>query len=201
VFSPQGLREIMIMLRIATLCGSLRAGSYNRKLLALAEAELAKLPVEIDHLDLRDFPLPLYDGDIEAEQGLPPEAWKLKARIAAAQGVILVSPEYNGGIPGTLKNAIDWTSRGENQPWTGKVVGLMGATTGMWGTQRMMPQLRQAFQILNAIVISQQINVREAKKIWDENGNLLNPKLPALIEKFAQEFVRTTSLLKFDNPA
>jgi chromate reductase, NAD(P)H dehydrogenase (quinone) len=183
-------------MRIATLAGSLRTGSYNRKLLALAEDALQKAQVEIDHLDLRDFPLPLYDGDNEEQSGLPPQAWTLKARLAAAHGVLLALPEYNGGIPGTLKNAIDWTSRGEGNPWAGKVIGLMGATTGMWGTQRMMPHLRQSFQILNAHVIPQQINVREAKKVWDESGNLLDDKLSAHIEKFIHEFLRVVHLLK-----
>lgn len=186
----------MFIMRIATLAGSLRTGSYNRKLLALAEEVLQKTQVEIDHLDLRDFPLPLYDGDIEAESGLPPQAWTLKARFAAAQGILLASPEYNGSIPGTLKNAIDWTSRGEGNLYAGKVIALMGATTGMWGTQRMMPHLRASFQILNAHVIPQQINVREAKKVWDESGNLLDDKLPGHVEKFVREFLRIVHLLK-----
>jgi chromate reductase, NAD(P)H dehydrogenase (quinone) len=186
----------MFIMRIATLAGSLRTSSYNRKLLALAEEALKKEQVEIDHLDLRDFPLPLYDGDIEEQFGLPSQAWTLKARLAAAQGILLASPEYNGGIPGTLKNVIDWTSRGEGNPYAGKVIALMGATTGLWGTQRAMPQFRQAFQILSAHVIPQQINVREAKKVWDESGMLLDDKLPAHVEKFITEFLRVVHLLK-----
>jgi chromate reductase, NAD(P)H dehydrogenase (quinone) len=187
-------------MRIVTLAGSLRSGSYNRKLLALAEKALADMNVEIDRLDLKDFPLPLYDGDIEEEKGLPPEAWTLKARIAAAQGIIIASPEYNGSVPGALKNMIDWTSRGGSNPWQGKTVGLMGATTGMWGTQRMMPHLRQSFQILNAHVIPQQVNVREAGKVWDKDGNLLDDKLSVIVEKFVQEFLHITEKLKLDPP-
>jgi chromate reductase len=186
--------------RIATLCGSLRRESYNRKLLNLAEDSLCRAGAELDRLDLHDFVLPLYDGDIESEKGLSQEAWTLKARIAAAQGIIIASPEYNGSIPGTLKNAIDWTSRGGSNPWQGKVVGLMGATTGMWGTQRMMPHLRQSLHILAAQVIPQQVNVREARKVWDESGNLLDDKLPTHIEKFVQEFLRVVERLKLDPP-
>jgi chromate reductase, NAD(P)H dehydrogenase (quinone) len=186
----------MFIMRIATLAGSLRTGSYNRKLLALAEEALQKTQVEIDHLDLRDFPLPLYDGDIEEQSGLPQNAWTLKARLAAAHGVIIASPEYNVSIPGALKNAIDWTSRGGSNPWAGKVIGLMGASNGPWGTQRMMPHLRASFQILNAHVIPQQINVREAPKVWDESGMLLDDKLPAHVEKFITEFLRVVHLLK-----
>jgi len=190
----------MIPLRIATLCGSLRRESYNRKLLSLAEDALCRAGVELDRLDLHAFVLPLYDGDIEEEKGLPPEAWTLKARIAAAQGIVIASPEYNGSIPGTLKNAIDWTSRGGSNPWQGKIVGLMGATTGMWGTQRMMPHLRQSFQVLSAHVIPQQVNVRKAGKVWDNSGKLLDDKLPALVEKFVGEFLRVVERLKLDPP-
>ena len=190
----------MIPLRIATLCGSLRRESYNRKLLMLAEDALCRAGAELDRLDLHDFVLPLYDGDIESEKGLSQEAWTLKARIAAAQGIIIASPEYNGSIPGALKNAIDWTSRGGSNPWQHKVVGLMGATTGMWGTQRMMPHLRQSLHILAAQVIPQQVNVREARKVWDESGNLLDDKLPTHIEKFVQEFLRVVERLKLDPP-
>jgi len=185
-------------MRILTVAGSLRKESYNRKLLALAESFLAQTGVEIDHVDLRDFPMPVYDGDLESEKGLPETVWKLQARIAACQGVLICSPEYNGGIPGTLKNVIDWTSRGASQPWAGKVVVLMGATTGMWGTQRMMPQLRQTLGILSAIVIPQQVNVRDARKVWDEKGQLLDDKLAERVEKVIREFVRVTRALKLE---
>jgi chromate reductase len=190
----------MSPLRIATLCGSLRRESYNRRLLNLAEDALCRAGAELDRLDLHDFVLPLYDGDIEREKGLPQEAWTLKARIAAAQGVVIASPEYNGSIPGTLKNAIDWTSRGGSNPWKQEVVGLMGATDGMWGTQRMMPHLRQSLLILNAFVIPRQINVREAGKVWDASGNLLDDKLPAHVEAFIQEFLQAVERLRLDPP-
>lgn len=183
-------------MRIVTLAGSLRKESYNRKLLALAEKSLAELKVEVDHLDLHEYPLPLYNADVESEQGPPPEVWKIKARIAAAQGIVIASPEYNGSIPGALKNMIDWTSRGDPQPYAGKVVGLMGATSGLWGAQRMMPHLRMSLQILNAHVIPQQVSVREAAKVWDKDGVLLDEKLPGIVAKFAREFLQTTEKLK-----
>jgi len=176
-------------LRIACIAGSLRTASYNRKLLALAVTALEKEGAQADALDLREFPLPLYDGDLESMQGIPDNAWKLKARIAACQGTIIACPEYNGSMPGTFKNALDWTSRGEGSPWSGKVVGLMGATTGLWGTQRMMPHLRQSLLILNALVIPQQINVREAERVWDRDGLLTDAKLALRVEKFVREFL------------
>lgn len=183
-------------LRIATLAGSLRHGSYNRQLLALAEGCLERAGAEVDHLDLRALPLPLYDADTEAEKGLPPETWTLKARLAACQGVLIACPEYNASIPGAFKNALDWSSRGGSNPWAGKVVGLMGATTGLWGTQRMMPHLRQVLVALGAHVIPQQVNVREAAKVWDEGGVLLDAKLPERVERFASEFVSVVERLR-----
>lgn len=183
-------------MRIAAIAGSLRAASYNRKLLSLAVSYLEKEGVDIDLIDLHDFPLPLYDGDLENERGLPETVWKLKARLAACQGVLIACPEYNASIPGTFKNMLDWTSRGEGQPWLGKVVGLMGATVGLWGTQRMMPHLRQSLIVLGVHVIPQQINVREARTVWDDGGKLLDDRLPGRVHKFVREFVRTVEKLK-----
>lgn len=183
-------------LRIVTIPGSLRTGSYNRMLLNLAVHALKEQAVEIDQIDLRDFPLPPYDGDIEDAHGLPQEAWTLKARIAAAHGVLIAAPEYNGGVSGMFKNVIDWTSRGDSNPWEGKVVGLMGATPGMWGTWRGQPHYRQIFTILNAIVMPQTMNVAQANKVWSESGDLLDQKLSGRVEKFVREFICMTLAIK-----
>jgi chromate reductase len=180
----------MSTLRILTIPASLRKASYNRKLLKLAESYLEKSGVEIDSLNLKDFPLPPYDGDME-EQGLPQHAWTLKARIAAAHGILIASPEYNYSIPGMFKNVIDWTSRGGSNPWNGKVVGMMGASNGPVATWRMMPQLRASLSGLQALVIPQQVNVREAPKVWNEQGVLVDEKLPGIVEKFVKAFLQT----------
>ncbi|HEY3294061.1 MAG TPA: NAD(P)H-dependent oxidoreductase [bacterium] len=186
----------MSTLRILTVPGSLRKASYNRKLLKLAESYLEKAGVELDRLDLCEYPLPPYDGDIEEGPGLPQHAWTIKARIAAAHGVIIACPEYNYSIPGTFKNVIDWTSRGGSNPWNGKVVGLMGASNGPFGTWRMMPQLRASLSGLQAFVIPQQVNVREAAKVWNEQGELVDEKLGPLVEKFVAAYMQTLELMK-----
>jgi chromate reductase, NAD(P)H dehydrogenase (quinone) len=186
----------MTVLRIATLPGSLRTGSFNRRLLKLAESLLADKGLEIDPLDLRDFPLPPYDGDREEQQGLPAEAWTLKARLAASHGVLIACPEYNYGISGMFKNVIDWTSRGGSNPWTGKIVGLMSASTGPIGGWRIMPQLRGTLSALGSIVVPKQVNVRDAKKVWDAEGNLLDEKLPAVVQTMLDDFLLITERLK-----
>ena len=91
---------------------------------------------------------------------------------------------------------IDWTSRGGSNPWNGKVVGMMGASNGPVATWRMMPQLRATLSCLQALVIPQQVNVREAAKVWNEQGELIDEKLPGLVEKFIKSFVQTLELMK-----
>lgn len=186
-------------MRIALLCGSLRAQSCNRRLLALAAPLLQQQGAETDDIDLRNFDLPLYNGDIEAASGFPDAVWKLKARLAACQGALIACPEYNSGVPGTFKNMIDWTSRGASQPWAEKVIALMGATTGLWGTQRMMPHLRQTFTGLGAHVIPPQINVREAAKVWDANGMLLDESLMPRLDKFCGQYLAVVIRLNCTN--
>jgi NAD(P)H-dependent FMN reductase len=183
-------------LRIIALPGSLRKGSYNRMLLELAVVYLEQFQAELDQIDLRDFPLPPYDGDIEDATGLPQEAWTLKARIAASHGVLIAAPEYNGGVSGMFKNVIDWTSRGGSNPWEGKVVGLMGATIGPWGTWRGQPHLRQTFTILNAIVLPQTMNVPRVEQVWTKEGELLDQKLGGRVEKFVKIFLTLTDNIR-----
>ena len=189
----------MSTLRILTIPGSLRNESYNRKLLRLADEQLRQAGLEVDATDLKEFPLPPYDGDIEAE-GLPQHAWTLKARIAAAHGVVIAAPEYNYGVSGMFKNVIDWTSRGGSNPWAGKVIGLMSASSGPIGGWRMMPQLRATFAGLQALVIPQQVNVREAGKVWNEQGELTDERVREQIEKFTRAFALTLSSLKGERP-
>jgi chromate reductase len=175
------------MLRVVTIPGSLRAGSFNRKLLKLAEQYFPS-DVELDRIDLKDFPLPPYDRDIQ-DQGMPAIAEALKERIRSAQGVIVCAPEYNWGVSGMWKNVYDWTSRGKNQPWAGKVVGMMGASDGPWGTQRATQQYRQMYACLGAIVLPQSLNLPYAQKVWDDAGNLLDETLAGRVEKFVGQFL------------
>ena len=150
----------MRLMRIAIIPGSLRAGSYNRKLAHVAEEILKRHDGETDVIDLKDHPLPVYDGDLEESDGIPDACWKLKARIASAHSVVVCSPEYNGGTPGMLKNTLDWTTRGGSNPWSGKVVMLMGA-----------------------LVIPQTVTIPRASTVWDEAGKLLDENLPGRVEK------------------
>ena len=177
-----------MVLKVVTIPGSLRAGSYNRKLLKLAE-QFLEPHVELDRIDLKDFPLPPYDQDIQDQQGIPQEAEDMKDRIRSAHGVLVSAPEYNWSMAGAYKNVFDWTSRGKHVPWSGKVVGMMGASDGPWGTWRATPQYRQMYASNGAIVLPQSFNLPYAQNAWDESGKLLDDKLAGRVEKFVGQFL------------
>jgi chromate reductase, NAD(P)H dehydrogenase (quinone) len=130
-------------IRILGIAGSLRAQSFNRALLRAAK-ELAPQPLRIEIFDL--LPIPLYNGDVE-EQGDPKAVTAFKQAIAQADGVLMATPEYNHGVPGVMKNAVDWASRPpRGAALSGKPVGIIGASPGMTGSARGQSQLRQAFE-------------------------------------------------------
>jgi chromate reductase len=157
--------------RILAVAGSLRAGSYNRKLLALLVEQARAQGAEVDVVDLKALALPVYDGDIEA-QGLPPAAVDLRERISKAQGLLISSPEYNASIPGGLKNAIDWASRPSTSIFKGKWAALSGASPGMFGTVRMQPHLRQSLTHLGVNLLPDQFLVSHANEAFTEEGRL-----------------------------
>ena len=168
-------------MRLLGIAGSLREGSYNRGLLRAA-AELTPLGVELVEFDLRG--LPFYDGDLEAA-GDPESATELKDAIRDADALVIATPEYNRGLPGVLKNAIDWASRPAlASPLAGKPVAIMGATTGFAGTARAQQQLRDALEFPGAIVLQQpEVLVSEAYLRFDEHGELVDEETRAEIRE------------------
>ena len=182
-------------MNILAFAGALRAGSFNRKLLAVA-VESLRGKADIDRLDLREVAMPLYDGDLETRDGLPEGARRFKGRIAAADALLVCTPEYNHSIPGTLKNAIDWASRPPDNPFRGKVVLLMGASPGQFGAVRGVLAVRQVLTALNAFVLPSTVQIARADQAFDESGRLKDPKSAAQVEKTCAEMLRVTALLK-----
>lgn len=172
--------------RVAGIAGSLRSGSYNRALLRAA-AELAPGDLVIDIFDLKA--VPLYDGDVEAP-GDPPGVTALKQAIAQADGVLFATPEYNHGVPGVMKNAVDWASRPpRDAALSGKPVALIGASPGMTGTARGQSQLRQAFEFTNSYCMPQpELLVFRAHEKFDADGNLTDEATRAYLGKFLAAF-------------
>jgi chromate reductase len=159
-----------VALKVLGIAGSLRAGSYNRALLRAAQ-ELAPAGMEITTFDLA--PVPLYNGDVEAK-GDPEPVAALKAAIRQADALLIVTPEYNFGVPGVLKNAIDWASRPpRGSALQGKPAAIMGATPGMGGTGRAQMQLRQAFVFTQTHpLLSPEVLVARAAEKFDASGKL-----------------------------
>ena len=155
---------------IVGFAGSLRKGSLNRALLRAAQAN-APDGMVIEAFDLAG--VPLYNGDVEAE-GDPEGVAAFKAAIRRADGVLMVTPEYNHGVPGVMKNAIDWASRPPNDaPLKGKPVGIIGASPGITGSARGQSQLRQAFEFTNSYCMPQpEILVFKAHEKFDADGHL-----------------------------
>lgn len=154
-------------LDIVGLCGSLRQASLNRAALRLA-GELMPAGMTLEIVEWRT--LPVFDGDVFA-RGLPVDAAALRARIRRADGVILAAPEYNFSIPGGLKNAIDWLSRGEDQPWAMKPVAILSASPGPLGGARMQYDLRKVLLYLNAApLVKPEVFIGMAATKFDDQG-------------------------------
>lgn len=166
-------------LRLVGFAGSLRAASFNRALLR-ACVELAPSDVTIDVHDLRG--IPVFDEDLEA-QGDPEPVARLKAAVGAAHGIIIAVPEYNHGVPGGLKNAIDWLSRPpRGSVLNGRPVALVGATLGTTGTARAQTQLRASFVFTNSPCMPQpEVLVSQASTKFDAEGRLADERTRAYI--------------------
>jgi chromate reductase len=172
--------------KVAGFAGSLREGSFNRALLEAA-IELAPERMTIEILDISE--IPLYNADVEA-QGDPEPVAVFKRAIGAADGLLIATPEYNLGVPGVTKNAIDWASRPPRKSvLDGKPVAVMGATPGMGGTARSQSQLRQAFVFTNSYAMPQpEVLVRRASELFDADGRLTDEPTREHLVKFLDAF-------------
>ncbi len=174
---------------IIGLCGSLRRGSFN---LMLLQAAVAAAPqgssIQIE--SIRD--IPLYDGDVEAEQGIPPAVQRLKDRIAAADGLLIVTPEYNNSMPGVLKNAIDWMSRPPAdipRVFRGRPVAIMGATPGQGGTILSQAAWLPVIRTLGMRPwFEGRVMVSSAGKVFDNQGRVSDPATQDRIRTFVEGF-------------
>lgn len=163
-------------MKILAFAASLRVASFNRKLIGQAANILRSVPdVDVDLADFREFEMPMYDGDLELREGIPAGGLELIKRTQSADGVVVSTPEYNGSIPGTLKNAIDWASRAEPTPLEGKPILLIGASPGGLGAVRSLWHTRVPFEVIGAHVYPEMMGVPRAHQAFDDNGNLGDP--------------------------
>ncbi|TBX28248.1 NADPH-dependent FMN reductase [Nioella sediminis] len=169
--------------KLLGICGSLRAGSYNRKL--LREAARIYDPAEFVEADLH---LPLYDGDLEEARGIPASVQALADQISAAEAVVISGPEYNKGLSGVLKNALDWVSRTKGSPWRDKPVAIMAATGGRAGGERTQWTLRLCLLPFRPKLISgPEVLVGNCSTQFDEDGRLVNERYEAALSELMGE--------------
>jgi NAD(P)H-dependent FMN reductase len=186
--------------KILAFAGSLRAGSYNKKLVQLAIAGARAAGGEVTYLDLRDLPLPVFDEDLEA-QGTPENARKLQELMLAHQGFLISAPEYNSSITAALKNAIDWASRPiPNQPplaaFTGRAAALMAASPGALGGLRGLVTVRSILGNIGVLVLPEQVAVPKAKEAFAADGSLKDAKQQAAIAGLGEKLVRLLKRLQ-----
>ena len=177
--------------KILAFAGSTRTGSFNKQLVKIAVAGARAAGAEVTVLDLRDLPMPLYDGDLEAMEGLPANAQKFKELLLAHQGLLISAPEYNSGISGVLKNAIDWASRSTpGEPplacFVGKVAALMSASPGALGGLRGLVHVRSILSNIHVFVLPDQIAVPRAHEAFQPDGTLKDSKQQASIEQLGR---------------
>jgi len=171
----------LIKPKILAFAGSTRIDSFNKKLVKIAATGATENNVDVTVIDLRDFAMPLYDGDLEQKDGLPSNARKLKDLMISHQGFLISSPEYNSSISGVLKNTIDWTSRASEgeEPlacFKGKVAGIMSASPGGLGGLRGLVHVRAILENINVLVIPDQIAVAKAHEVFNTDGTLKDKK-------------------------
>jgi len=174
------------------ICGSLRAGSFNKAALRTA-IELKPLGMTIETADIGS--IPLYDEDVRA-LGFPPPVEKLRAQIAAADALLFVTPEYNYSMSGVLKNAIDWASRPPDQPFAGKPAAIMGAAAGMAGSARAQYDLRRSCVFLDIHPLNKpEVQIGQAQTKFDAAGRLTDDVARGLISDMLVALEKWTLLI------
>ncbi len=176
---------------------SLRKGSFNRKLIKLAVNAAQKKGVEIELLDLLDYEMPAYNGDIETNVGLPEAAARLKQKLESAQGLIISTPEYNFSYPGHFKNTFDWVTRFQPMPWTNKAVLLLSASMSLVGGNRGLWHLRVPFEYAGGFVFPLMFSLASAHQAFNEKDELSNPDLAQRLEEMVGSFIRFAEHLKY----
>jgi NAD(P)H-dependent FMN reductase len=186
----------MSLPKILVFAGSIRTGSHNARLAALATKELALAGIDVTRISLEDFPLPLYDGNLEAQSGPPENAFRLKRMMALNQGVFIASPEYNASVTPLLKNTIDWISRvrerGEEPlaVFKNRVFAIGGASDGAYGAMRSLMALRQVLELgCGALVVPEQVAVMRASEAFDDMDNLKEERSVNALKRTLQRLV------------
>ena len=191
--------------RILVFAGSARRDSLNKKLARAAAQFAREAGAEATFIDLDDYPIPLYHGDLEAASGMPENARRLREIFLAHDALLVASPENNSSVSSLLKNTIDWLSRdvedgkGDSSglaPWRGKVAGLMAASPGGFGGIRALPHLRQILATLGVTVLGTQVAVPRAHEAFAADGSLADERVAKSLRSLAEAVTRAAQRLR-----
>jgi len=187
--------------RILAFAGSTRRDSFNKRLVEVAATGARMEGAEVTLIDLRDFPLPLFDEDLERESGPPEKAIMLKTLMREHDGFLIASPEYNSSVTAVLKNAIDWASRsGPDEPplaaFKGKAASLLSASPGALGGLRGLVHLRAILGNIGVLVLPDQVTVPRAFEAFNEDGSLKNSTQHASVEALGRSLAAMIATLK-----
>ena len=187
--------------RILAFAGSTRTDSFNKKLVRVAKGGAEAAGAEVTLLDLRDYPMPVYDGDLETAEGLPDNARKLKDLMLEHDGLLIASPEYNSSISAVLKNTIDWISRPEPDVaplahFDGKVAGIVSASPGALGGLRGLVQLRAILSNIKVLVIPEQLAVPGAHDAFNDSGALKDAARQQAVEHIGRRVAEVALRLR-----
>lgn len=166
--------------KILAFAGSTRQDSSNKKLVIEASEIARKLGANVTFIDLKDYPIPFYDGDVELAQGMPENVKKLRKLMIASNAMIIASPEYNGSVSAVLKNFIDWASRSEDgkpsrEAFAGKKIAIMSSSPGQGGGARGLVHLRTILENIGGEVVSKQLTVPKSYQAFSAEGKLTDP--------------------------
>ncbi|MCE8015450.1 NAD(P)H-dependent oxidoreductase [Halomonas sp. MCCC 1A17488] len=186
--------------RILVFAGSARENSFNKRLARLAAERVEHAGGQATFIDLRDYPLPLYDGDLENREGLPASARSLQGLLADHQGLLLASPEYNGFITPLMKNTLDWMSRSDGERsglalFTDQVAAVVSASPGALGGMRSLALIRQLLSNLGVTVLPSPLAVPRAAQAFGEDGQLADESQRERLDALCQRLVTTLAKL------
>jgi NAD(P)H-dependent FMN reductase len=186
--------------KILAFAGSAREASYNKLLVKIAAEGARAAGAEVTYLDFRDLPMPLFDEDLEAKEGIPENARKFKELMMAHQGLLIAAPEYNSSITPVLKNSIDWASRplpGEPMlaAFTDKVAAIMSASPGALGGLRGLTHVRSILSSIKVLVLPEQQAIPKAFEAFDADGKLKDPKQQAAVEQLGSKLATVVAKL------
>ena len=181
--------------RILAFAGSARRESFNRKFLAVAVQAAREGGAEVTLIDLNDYVLPLYHGDLEDQSGMPENATKFVALIAQHDALLIASPEYNSMITPLLKNTIDWCTRADDDPFPGKVAAVISASPGGFGAVRSLVMAQQLLLKLGCHIIPGQTALPQASKVFDAEGKLTDARALKSVQGLVTSLIATTKKL------